>query len=91
MQQLGSRACPFQGSDNHRANRRSLSISSAGSGHNISPICQGENRQHTLKKKVVSIQMGKLTSKAKQSIKVGNHPYINIISKSAIMRRGEYK
>ena len=35
--------------------------------------------------------MGKLTSKGKHTVKVGNHPYTNIISKHAIMRRGEYK
>lgn len=31
---------------------------------------------------------GKLTSKGKYTIKMGNHPYKNTISKSAIPRRG---
>ena len=35
--------------------------------------------------------MGKLTGKVKQTVKVGNHPYSNMISKPAIMRKGEYK
>ena len=35
--------------------------------------------------------MGKLTSKGKHTVKVGNHPHTNMISKSAIMRKGEYK
>ena len=35
--------------------------------------------------------MGKLTGKGKHTIKVGNHPHTNMISKLAIVRRGEYK
>ena len=35
--------------------------------------------------------MGKLTSKGKHIVKAGNHPHTNMISKPAIMRRGEYK
>ena len=35
--------------------------------------------------------MGKLTGKGKYTVKVGNHPYTNMISKQATMRRGEYK
>ena len=35
--------------------------------------------------------MGKLTGKGKHTVKVGNHPHTNMISKPAIMRRGEYK
>ena len=35
--------------------------------------------------------MEKLTSKGKHTVKVGNHPHTNMISKSAIMRKGEYK
>ena len=35
--------------------------------------------------------MEKLTSKGKHTIKVGNHPHINMISKPVIMRGGGYK
>ena len=35
--------------------------------------------------------MGKLTGKDKHIVKVGNHQHTNVISKPAIMRRGEYK
>ena len=35
--------------------------------------------------------MGKLTGKGKHTVKEGHHPYTNMISKPAIMRRGEYK
>ena len=35
--------------------------------------------------------MGKLTSKGKHIVKVGNHPHANMISKPAIVRRAEYK
>ena len=37
------------------------------------------------------LQMGKLTSKGKHTVKVGNNLHTNMISKPAIMRRGEYK
>ena len=30
--------------------------------------------------------MGKLTSKGKHTVKVGNHPHTNMISKAAIVR-----
>ena len=36
-------------------------------------------------------QMGKLTGKGKQTLKARNQPYTNMISKPAIVRRGEYK
>ena len=35
--------------------------------------------------------MGKLTSKGKHTVKVGNHPHTRMISTPAIVRRGEYK
>ena len=35
--------------------------------------------------------MGKFTSKGKHTAKVGNHPHKNMISKPAIVRRGQYK
>ena len=35
--------------------------------------------------------MGKLTSKGKYTINVGNHPHTNMISKPVIGRGGEYK
>ena len=35
--------------------------------------------------------MGKLTSKDKYTVKIGNHPHTNMISKPAIVRRGEHK
>ena len=35
--------------------------------------------------------MEKLTGKGKHTVKVGNHPHTNMISKPAIVRRGEYK
>ena len=35
--------------------------------------------------------MEKLTSKGKHTVKVGNHPHTNMISKPAITRRGEHK
>ena len=35
--------------------------------------------------------MGKLTGKSKNTVKAGNHPHTNMISKPAAMRRGEYK
>ena len=35
--------------------------------------------------------MEKLTSKGKHTVKVGNHPHTNMISKPAIVRRGEHK
>ena len=35
--------------------------------------------------------MGKLTSKGKHTVKVGNHQHKNMISKPAIVRRGAYK
>ena len=35
--------------------------------------------------------MAKLTTKGKNTVKAGNHLNTNAISKSAIMRRGEYK
>ena len=37
------------------------------------------------------LQMGKLTSKGKHTVKVGNHPHRNMISKPAVVRRGEHK
>ena len=35
--------------------------------------------------------MGKLTGRDKHKVKVGIHPHTNMITKPAIMRRGEYK
>ena len=35
--------------------------------------------------------MGKLTGKGKCTVKVGNHPYTNMISKPIIVRGREYK
>ena len=35
--------------------------------------------------------MGKLTSKGNHTIKVGNHPHTNIITKPVIVKKGEYK
>ena len=35
--------------------------------------------------------MGKLIGKGKHAVKSGNHPYTNMISKLATIRRGEYK
>ena len=35
--------------------------------------------------------MKKLTSKRKHTVKVGNHPHTNMVSKPAIVRRGEHK
>ena len=35
--------------------------------------------------------MGKLTSKGKHAVKVGNHPHKNIISKPVIVRGVKYK
>ena len=35
--------------------------------------------------------MEKLTSKGKYKVKAGNHLHTNMISKSAIVRRGEHK
>ena len=35
--------------------------------------------------------MGKLTGKGKHTVKLGNHPYTNMMSKPGIMRRREYK
>ena len=32
------------------------------------------------------LQMGKLTGKGKEKVKVGNHPHTNMISKPAIIR-----
>ena len=37
------------------------------------------------------LQMETLTSKDKHTVKLGNHPHTNMISKPPIMRRGEYK
>ena len=35
--------------------------------------------------------MGKLTGKGKHTVKLGNHPHTNVISKPATMRRRGYK
>ena len=35
--------------------------------------------------------MGKPTAKSKKTVKVGNHPHTNMISKPEIVRRKEYK
>ena len=35
--------------------------------------------------------MGKLTGKSKHTVKVGNHPHTNMISKPVIMRGRDYK
>ena len=35
--------------------------------------------------------MEKLTGKGKHRVKVGSHPHTNMISKPAVVRRGEYK
>ena len=35
--------------------------------------------------------MGKLTGKGKHTVKVGNHPHTNMISKLVIVREGKYK
>ena len=35
--------------------------------------------------------MGKLTGKGKHTVQVGNDLHTNMISKPAVMRRGEYK
>ena len=37
------------------------------------------------------LQMGKLTSKGKHTVKVGNHAHTNMVSKPVILRGGEYK
>ena len=37
------------------------------------------------------LQMTRLTSKGIHIVKVGNHPYISMLPKSEIMRRGGYK
>ena len=37
------------------------------------------------------LRMGKLTSKGKHTVKVGNHPHTNMILKPVIVRGGEYK
>ena len=35
--------------------------------------------------------MEKLISKGKHTVKLGNHPHTNMISKPAVMRKGEYR
>ena len=35
--------------------------------------------------------MGKLAGKGKHTLKAANHPHTNMISKPAIVRRGEHK
>jgi len=35
------------------------------------------------------LQMGKLTSEGKHTVKEGNHPHADMVSKPAFMRRGE--
>ena len=37
------------------------------------------------------LQMTRLTGKGIHIVKVGNHPYTNMLPKSEIMRRGGYK
>ena len=37
------------------------------------------------------LQMGKLTGKGKHTVKVGEHPHTNMISKLPIVRRGKHK
>ena len=61
LQQLRSRPCLGQGSDNHRAKGRPCSISSAGSGHHkISHTSyQGDNGQHMLRKETAGIHTKK--------------------------------
>ena len=36
-------------------------------------------------------QMGNLTGKTKPKVKAGNHPYTNMTSKLATIRRGKHK
>ena len=48
-----------------------------------------ENKRPQLETR--KLQTKKLTSKGKHTVKVGNHPYTNMISKPTIMRRGECK
>lgn len=56
FQQLGSRPGPQQGCDNHRAKKRPHSTSRAGAGHHyINHIhYQGDNSQHTWRKRVAA-------------------------------------
>ena len=44
-----------------------------------------ENKGPQLETRI--LQMGKLTGKGKHTIKVGYHPYTNMISKPAIVKR----
>ena len=57
FQQLGSRSCPWQGCDSHRAKRRPHSISSTGSGHHNTShtTYQRDSGQHTLRKETAGI------------------------------------
>ena len=35
--------------------------------------------------------MGKITGKGRHTVKAGNHPHINMLSKAAAMKRREYR
>ena len=61
---LRSRPCTWQGSDNHRAKRRTCSTSSEGSGHhNTSHTSyQGDNSQHSPRKEAAGIRTQNSTS-----------------------------
>ena len=48
-----------------------------------------EKKKATTRNK--KIMNGKLTCKGKRTVKVGSHPHTNMLSKPAILRRGEHK
>ena len=55
----------------------------------IKELLQAEKKRLELETR--KLRMGKLISKDKHTVKVEKHPHTNMISKLAIMRRGEYK
>ena len=55
----------------------------------VKELLQAENKRPQLETR--NLQMGKLINKSKYTIKVRNHPQTSMISKRAIVRRGNYK
>ena len=52
---------------------------------------KGPNFLCTAKTATRKSEMGKIIDKGRHTVKIGNHPHINMLSKAATMKRGEYR
>ena len=80
LQQLGSTVCPQQVCDNHRANRRPHSTSSAGPGHHNTKHTpsKGTTASHTLRKDTAGIHPKNSPCTKNTGLTQSSHRYSHI-------------